>query len=68
MLGLPQNSEVLKQLPKKSIYTKFNLSNSDRVKFDSDVSKLFIVNALSPSSINIQEGEKVKSIYVFSLN
>ena len=64
MLGLPKNSEILKQLPKKSIYTKFNLLNADRVKFDNDISKLYIVHELSSETINIKVGEKISSIYV----
>lgn len=64
MFSLPQNTEVSKQLPKKSIYTKFLLNNASQSRFDADISKIVIVNELSPLTTNIAYGQNEKSIYV----
>ncbi len=36
MLGLPKNTEVHQQLPKTSVYKKFNLNTAEKNAFDSD--------------------------------
>lgn len=64
MLGLPQNTEMNKQLPKKAIYTKFQMNTSAKDKIDRDISKISIVNEISPSRVQVSEGEKEKSFYV----
>lgn len=64
MLGLPQNTEMNKQLPKKAIYTKFQMNTAAKEKIDHDISKLTIVNEISPSRVQVSEGESVKAFYV----
>lgn len=64
MFGLPKQTEVNRQLPKKSIYAKFGMSGDQRAKFDSDIRRLVITNEISPSTTNIASGESVKSFYV----
>lgn len=65
MLGLPVSTEINKQLPKKAIYAKFDLKPAQREHFDSDISKLTIVNAISATTIPaLQKGEAVECIYV----
>lgn len=64
MLGLPGSTEVRQQIPKKAVYEKFNLSAAERNRFDADIHKMFIVNEISPKTLNIAVGEKVRSIYV----
>lgn len=68
MLGLPQNTEMNKQLPKKAIYTKFQMNTSAKEKIDRDISKISIVNEISPSRVQVSEGEKVKSFYVLLIS
>ena len=42
--------------------------NGDRKKvFDNDISRIGIVNEISPSSINIKEGETIKSIFIVQI-
>ncbi len=53
MLNLPKSTEVNRQLPKKVFYDKFSLSPQARQSFDADISKLVIVNELSPSTTTI---------------
>lgn len=64
LLGLPKSTELSKQLPKKAIYEKFNMSPQAKEKFDSDVSRMYIVAEISPNSVNIDKGENVPVIFV----
>lgn len=68
MYGLPQSTEVKKQLPKRAIYAKFDMSASQRESFDADVSTLYIIGIVSPRTVPaIAEGADVKEIYVLAL-
>lgn len=65
MLGLPKSTEIAKQLPKKAIYEKFQLKSTQRDCFDTDISKMTLVNVISQSTVPaLQPGEKVTAIYV----
>ena len=65
MFGLPVHTEVGTQLPKKSIYAKFAMNSSEKDKFDADISRIVIANAVG--SQHLPEGEKVKSFYVLAV-
>ena len=68
MYGLPQTTEVRKQLPKKAIYAKFDLKPSQRESFDADIARIDIVAVVSPSTVPaIAEGKEVKEIYLLTL-
>ena len=64
MLGLPKATELSRQLPKKAIYAKFSMNTAAKNRFDADISRITIVNEISPSTVAIAAGEKVKSFYV----
>ena len=64
MLSLPKATELNKQLPKNAIYAKFQMNTAERAKIDADISRITIVNEVSPAKINIAEGEQVKSFFV----
>lgn len=64
MLGLPKNTEISIPLHKTKVYEKFNMNNSAKEKFDADISRMFIVNEISPNTINIEKGEDVQTIFV----
>ena len=64
MLGLPKATELNKQLPKNAIYAKFQMNTVERAKIDADISRITIVNEVSPAKINIADGEQVKSFFV----
>lgn len=64
MLNLPKSTEMSKQLPKKAIYEKFNLNTAAKDKLDADISKIMIVNEISPHTVNIQEGAEISGFYV----
>ena len=40
MLGLPKTTEMSKQLPKKAIYTKFQMNTAAKEKIDADISRI----------------------------
>lgn len=64
MLGLPKTTEMSKQLPKKAIYTKFQMNTAAKTKIDADISRITIVNEIAPNKVNIPAGEDVKSFFV----
>ena len=64
MLGLPKTTELSKQLPKKAIYLKFNMTPAAKEKFDEEISRITIISEISPSRINIAAGKEISSIYV----
>lgn len=64
MLGLPKSTEMHKQLPKKAIYDKFHMDTTAKNKLDADISQITIVHEISPQTIHIPEGDKVKCIFV----
>ena len=65
MFGLPKSTEIAKQLPKKAIYSKFELKPAQRDRFDADISRIDIVNIVSPNTVpGLKEGERVKEFYV----
>ena len=65
MLGLPKTTEIAKQLPKKAIYSKFELKLAQRDHFDADISRIEIVNMVSSNTVpGLKEGERVKEFYV----
>lgn len=64
MFGLPKTTEMSKQLPKKAIYTKFQMNTAAKAKIDADISRITIVNEIAPNKVNIPSGEDVKSFFV----
>lgn len=64
MLGLPKSTETLKQLPKKAIYAKFGMNTATKEHFDSDISKIVIVNEVSSSTTTISKGDEITSFFV----
>ena len=65
MFALPATTEIKKSLPKKAIYEKFGLKSAQRDAFDADISRIDIVNVVSPSTVpGLKEGERVKEFYV----
>ena len=65
MLGLPKSTEIAKQLPKKAIFQKFELKPSQRDAFDADISRIDIVNVVSPNTVpGLKAGGRVGEFYV----
>ena len=65
MLGLPKSTELSQPLPKARIFAKFDLRSSQKDRFDEDISRMAIVNVISPRTIPaLPAGETRESIYV----
>ena len=65
MLGLPKSTELSRQLPKKAIYAKFSMNTAAKERFDANISRITIVNEISPQTVKaISATEEVPSIYV----
>ena len=65
MLGLPTSTEIKKQLPKTLLAKKLSLKPEDRRIIDENISRLDLVNQISPATIPaLATGAKVKSIFV----
>lgn len=66
MLGLPASTEIRKVITKKKVYEQFGseMSTERRKSFDADIVRITLVNEVSPTSVNIPEGENVKSFFV----
>ena len=68
MYGLPQSTEIKKQLPKKAIFAKFELKPSQRESFDADIARIDIVAVVSPTTVpSVAEGEHIKEFYVLAV-
>ena len=68
MFGLPQSTEVKKQLPKKVLYAKFDLKPAQRESFDADVARIDIVAVVSPATVPaLAVGEEVKEFYLLAV-
>lgn len=68
MFSLPSTTEIRKQLPKKTIYQKFELSSSQRDAFDADISRIDIVAVVSPATVPVLSvGDEVKEFYVLAV-
>ena len=68
MYGLPQTTDVRKQLPKKAIYAKFELKPAQRDGFDADVSRIDIVAVVSSTTVPaFASGENIKEFYVLDV-
>lgn len=68
MLNLPSKTECFRPLPKKAIYAKFNLDNAVKEKFDSNVSRISIVNEISPNTTTLAAGNEIKGFYVLQVS
>jgi hypothetical protein len=68
MYGLPQSTEIRKQLPKKSIYAKFDLKPSQRESLDADIARMDIVAVVSTSTVPaLNAGAEVKEFYLLAV-
>lgn len=68
MLGLPKATETNKPLPKTLVYKQFALTAQQRDRFDADISRMAIVNVVSPDIVPaLAASESVKSFYVLAV-
>ena len=68
MYGLPQTTEVRKQLPREAIYAKFELKPSQRENFDADIARIDVVAVVSTSTVPaLSTGTEVKEFYLLAV-
>lgn len=67
MFGLPESTELNKRLSKEAIFTKFQMNNAQKEKFDAEVSRIRIIAEISPYSTNIAKGETVEAVFVLQV-
>ena len=68
MLGFPKATERSRQLPKKAIYAKFNMDNAAKEKFDTEVSRIVIVNEVTPNTTTLAAGTEIQGFYVLQVS
>ena len=69
MYGLPISTERKKQLPKKTIYAKFNMPTSQRESFDADIARIDIVAVVSSATVPaLSEGAEIKEFYLLAVS
>ena len=64
MLGFPKATECGRHLPKKAIYAKFNMDNAAKEKFDAEISRIAIVNEVTPKTTTLAVGTWIQGFYV----
>ena len=68
MYSLPQSTHIKKQIPKKKVFEKFEMKQTQRDSFDADVARIDIVAVVNENTLPaIGEGEKVKGFYVLAI-
>lgn len=68
MLGLPQTTEVKKIIPKRALYSKFELNTAEQKEFDAAIRQMTIVNEISLRTIPaLQKKEEDKAIFVLAV-
>lgn len=68
MLGLPQTTEVKKIIPKRALYSKFQMNTAEQKEFDAAIRQMTIVNEISLRTIPaLQKKEQEKAVYVFAV-
>ncbi len=69
MYGLPPSTQIGKQLPKKSIYAKFDLAPAQRNSFDADISRIEISAVVSSVTIpSLSDDGDTKEFYVLTIH
>lgn len=68
MYSLPQSTHIKKQIPKKKVFEKFEMKQTQRDSFDADVARIDIVAVVSTKTLPaLGEGVDVKEFYVLNV-
>lgn len=68
MLGLPSATEVKKIIPKRALYSKFQLNTAEQKELDAAIRQLTIVNEISLRTIPaLQKKAEDKAIFVLAV-
>lgn len=66
MLGLPQTTEVKKIIPKRALYSKFELNTAEQKEFDAAIRQMTIVNEISVRTIPALQKQE-KAVFVLAV-
>lgn len=68
MYRLPSATSINQPVYKKAFFEKFNLKAADRERFDADISKMALVDRISPATVPaLAEGQEIKGFYVLQV-
>jgi len=67
MISLPKLTKIVKNIPKNSFYEKADMSSAVKKKFVDYVVSIYLVNKLSPDTLNIKSTKNVEEIFVFQI-
>lgn len=68
MLGLPSATEVKKIIPKRALYSKFQMNTAEQKEFDAAIRQMTIVNEISLRTIPaLQKKEQEKAVFVLAV-
>ncbi len=68
MFGLPTSTEIKKQLPKKAIFAKCDLTAQQRNAIDADIARVDIVGFVSSDTVRtLAPGKEVSQFYIFTV-
>ena len=65
MLGLPQTTEVKKIIPKRALYSKFELNTAEQKEFDAAIRQMTIVNEISLRTIPALQKKEQEKLFLF---
>jgi len=70
VLGLAETTKIIRIIPKKLIFEKFQkeFTGNRKASFNEDIARITITNEVSPYSLNIEEGKEIKNIFVLKLD
>lgn len=66
MFGLPQTTEVKKIIPKRDLYSKFELNTAEQKEFDAAIRQMTIVNEISLRTIPALQKQE-KAVFVLAV-
>lgn len=66
MLGLPQTTEVKKIIPKRALYSKFEMNTAEQKEFDFAIRQMTIVNEISLRTIPALQKQE-KAVFVLAV-
>lgn len=66
MLGLPQTTEVKKIIPKRDLYSKFELNTAEQKELDAAIRQMTIVNEISLRTIPALQKQE-KAVFVLAV-
>ncbi len=68
MYGLPATTTINKPLYKKAVFEKFNLKAADCDRFDADISRMSLVDRISPATVPaLAKGNEIDGFYVLQV-